>query len=201
MSSSTATQYRQFQVDRHIISRPNRYDIAEIGGDTAFYINVNVIKRKKPSLVLHAGPSIEAPIAAVCHFIKLGGHFKVGFGDPEKVDSVEWDDMTRQNVTATEYRWETALANGQGETQGERRTLTWKRTQSVSAEGLTVSAMPGRNYKLVDEKTGEILAVFTSKRTIRNCGTLEVRVNLGPAFDQLAVITCISLYEKSRRDS
>lgn len=157
-----------------------------------------MLKRTKPSLTLHAGPTATSPVAAVSHLLKLGGHFKIGLGDPENVDAVAWDDMTRQNIIASEYHWETALPGG---VKGERRrVLTWKRTRTVGVEGMEVKALAGRNYKLLDEK-GEVLAVFTSKRTMRNCGVLEIRVDLGVEFDRLVVITCMSLYEKARRDS
>ena len=83
----------------------------------------------------------------------------------------------------------------------ERRWFLWKRTHSVGADGDSPSAFSSRNYKLEDELTGQIVAVFTSSsyKSMRKNGKLQVAAGYGPDFDLMVLITSLAMYEKTRR--
>lgn len=57
------------------------------------------------------------------------------------------------------------------------------------------------NYKLVDAQTDQLLAVFTSSWSMRKCGMLQINVQYGKDFETMAFITCLSLYERARRQN
>lgn len=178
------------------------YGISSASDQPLFYIDVSTFTRGKPDLTLHAGPTRDAPVAAVCHMPKFSVDFKVGLGDPEaSADSVCWEDVTRETtVRAARYRWVTDLAGPSGDGDS-RRSLMWKRTGSVGVDGEKVMALSARNHKLVDERTGELLAVFTSNLSLSKCGKLQLNVDYGESFDIMVFISCLTLYEKARRRS
>ncbi|KAH8653919.1 hypothetical protein BGZ61DRAFT_374057 [Ilyonectria robusta] len=194
----SAASPRLFQFDRTAFSG-HHYDIKSVTETRSFYAGISSFTRKKPDLTLHEGTSDKGAIKAVCHMEHLRGNSKIGLGDPAKPDSVQWEDMTKESVfKASKYRWETALTNSSTPRRG-REVLLWKRTQSVGVGGSSPSGLSVRNWKLVHEGTGEILAVFTSDGPLTKCEGLEVRANFGDAFDQMVMITCLTLYEAAKR--
>jgi hypothetical protein len=57
-----------------------------------------------------------------------------------------------------------------------------------------------RNYKLVDEATDRLVAVFTSSLWGgKKSGKLEIYANYGQEFELMVIITALALYEKQRR--
>ncbi|KAF9894133.1 hypothetical protein FE257_009106 [Aspergillus nanangensis] len=151
----------------------------------------------KPDLMLHTGSDTHGPVVAVCKFPKFSSALKVGLGNPDDSYDTQWEDMTKETLGASEYRWSMPFRRPSDGSHG-RRTLVWKRTQHVTVEGVTPSKLSTRNYKLVDQ-WGQLLAVFTSERTYRKCGVLQVNVEYGEDFDLMVFVTCLGLYEKARR--
>lgn len=157
-----------------------------------FHAETVLLSRHKPDIILHAGADKNGAVVAACKFLKFSGDYKLCLGDPDDPANSQWEDMTKETFRASQYRFEMSLGE-------ERRVFLWKRTRNVHVEGLNVSALSRRNYKLVDERTGDLLAVFTSQRTYRDCGTLQITANYGQKFDLMVLVSCISLYEKARR--
>ncbi|KAM0439607.1 hypothetical protein ACHAPT_000699 [Fusarium lateritium] len=197
MTSQPAESSRRFQIDRGAFSK--HYDVKPISEGSSFYVDVSSFTPGKPDLTLHRGASKDGPIVASCHLPKFSGDLKIGLAGLAGPDSMAWEDITRESVLkASEYRWQTAIPDIA--TSGNR-VLFWKRTHSVGVSGMSPSSLSVRNFKLVDEQTGDILAVFTSDRTLSGCGVLEIRANHGEQFDVSVLISCIGLYEKARRRS
>ncbi|OJJ50774.1 hypothetical protein ASPZODRAFT_11628 [Penicilliopsis zonata CBS 506.65] len=186
---------RLFHVNKSSFQR--HYEIASANNQTLLYGDVSVYTPHKPDLTLHAGTNTHAPIVAVSRFGKLTSTLKIGLGDPNNVQGVEWEDLKRQNLRATEYGWQMTLRYSDG--SRERRAFTWKRTHHAAVDGMTASSLSPRNYKLVDPLTGQLLAVFTSDRSLHKCGDLQINVNYGPDFDTMVFITYLSIHEKVRR--
>jgi len=199
---------RQFTITRPTIGQ--HYDVASRDGqEHLFYIDVSCsFSRSQPDLTVHAGPNTAAPVVAVAHMPKLSGPFKIGVGDPvSHPNAVRWEDMMREGFAGTEHRWAVTLAPelnralGGGNGGARRKNLVWKRTSSVAADGMRISSLAPRNFKLVDVETGEVLAVFTSERGHSACGVLQVNTHWGPDFDLMVLTTCVATYEKARRRS
>lgn len=188
-----------------VIQKPFRrfYSINSISEEPLFYVDVSSFTRHKPDLTLHAGPTSDAPVAAVCHFPKFSGDLKAGVGDPAAAgDAVRWEEVTRATrVRPSKFRWVTDFARPSSTAGTSPRALMWKRTAHIGVEGEKVMSWSARNHKLVDEATGELLAVFTSSLSFSRCGKLQINVDYGKDFDALVFITCVGLYEKARRRS
>jgi hypothetical protein len=151
----------------------------------------------KPDLLLHAGADKDGPVIAMCKFPKFSSVLKVGLGSPQTDYATQWEDMITEKVGGSEYRWSMNLQTSPDKSR-KRTQFVWKRTQHVTVDGVSASKLSSRNFKLLDD-SGNIVAVFTSDRTYRKCGKLQVNVDYGQDFDTMVFITCLGLYEKARR--
>lgn len=174
------------------------YEVKSPAGQLLYYGEVSEFKRAKPDLTLHRGTSANAPVVAATKMIKFSGHFKLSQGDPDDLNNVEWEDMTRQSRLHQSYRFELNMPGSENATHPERRTFLWKRTRSVGIHE-SVPAWSPRNYKLVDEKTGELVAVFTNKWAIGECGRLQIKEEHGEWFGTMILLSYMSIYEKLNR--
>ncbi|CAI7652095.1 unnamed protein product [Penicillium manginii] len=176
------------------ISRPafhRHYEIKSPDEHLLFYGNISVFGFKKPELTLHAGTSDTAPTVAACKFVKFSGSFKLALGDPSDVNTVQWEDMTRDSapVLHSRYRFEMTVPDKTRAGYNERRAFLWKRTHNEAVGGSAPLKMSMRNFKLVDERSGQVVA----------CGVLEVKADYGEGFDIMVVNSCLGLYERARR--
>ncbi|OQD83988.1 hypothetical protein PENANT_c014G05771 [Penicillium antarcticum] len=174
-------------------------DIKSADGMPLFYADISLFTRNKPDLSLHASASNQAQIVAVSNSLQLSSDYKLGLGDPGNMSSVQWEDMTKENIHNSRYRFEMAVPNERIQLAGARRSFVWKRTRSIGVGGSATSKWTTQNYKLVDERSGQVLAVFSGTRKPGKCGTIQIRVEYGEECDRMVLISCLSLYEKARR--
>ncbi|KAJ5992906.1 hypothetical protein N7451_008630 [Penicillium sp. IBT 35674x] len=173
------------------------YEVKSAAGQLLYFGEVSSFKHAKPDLTLHRG-SADAPVVAASKLLKLSGDFKLALGDPDDVNNVQWEDMTRESWMHQTYRFEVNTSSQSRDTHGQRRALLWKRTRSVGVDGSSPS-WNSRNFKLVDELSGDLVAVFTSKRSIGQCGRLQIKEEHGQWFDTLVLLSYLSLYERFER--
>lgn len=174
------------------------YEVKSAADQLLYFGEVSNFKHAKPDLTLHRGTSANAPVVAASKLLKLSGDFKLALGDPNDVNNVQWEDMTRESWMHQTYRFVVNMSSQPGGTLGQRRALLWKRTRSVGVDGSTPS-WNSRNFKLVDETSGDLVAVFTSKRSIGQCGRLQIKEEHGQWFDTMILLSYISLYERFER--
>jgi hypothetical protein len=158
---------RTFQVLKKSFHR--HYEL--LADHAKFYADTSLFTPKKPDLTLHAGTDAHGPIVAVSSFLRFSGQYKIGLGDPAGID-IRWEDMKRESLRASAYRWEMELNR-------ERRAFVWKRTRTVGVDNQAPSKMSVRNWKLVDASSNEVLAVFTSDRSFAKCGDLQIIADYG----------------------
>ncbi|EAW10923.1 uncharacterized protein ACLA_065570 [Aspergillus clavatus NRRL 1] len=183
----------------HIYNSLWRHDYNVSTGDKAplYHVNNSSLTPKKPDLTIHAGTSISAPVVAVCKFLHFSRHFKVGLGDPQSPNSVTWEDLVCLSFVHVRYRFQMTVDTGNGI---ERRPFVWKHTYSVGVGDTKPSLLTWRNFKLVDEATDQLIAVFTSNSWgYKKSGKLELHANFGQEFDLMVIITGLALYERQRR--
>lgn len=190
---------RVFQITKRLMQR--HYEISSSDGKPLYYGDISLFTPNKPDLTLHVGAGSQGPVVAVSNFLKFSGNYKLGIGNPDNMNTVQWEDMTKEVLHKPKYRLEMTLQHGAGRNASERRTFLWKRTRSVGVEDATPSKWTVRNYKLVDEQTGQVMAVFSGGRRPGRGGKIEIRVEYGQNFDHMVFISCLSLYEKARRRS
>ncbi|KAI9367167.1 hypothetical protein BJX61DRAFT_343719 [Aspergillus egyptiacus] len=185
----------------HIYHSQFRYDYRVTDAEKIhlYFVCNSQMTPGKPDLAVHTGKDSRAPVAGVCKFIHFSRHCKVGLGDPQQVPgAMVWEDLQGQNLTMTKYRWQLSVRVADGGL--ERRSFLWKRTQSVGAAGDSPSVLSVRNFKLVDELTGQVVGVFTSSGlSMRKNGKLQVATEYGPDFELMALITLLAMYERFRR--
>lgn len=153
--------------------------------------------QRKPDLSVHAGSSAEAPVLAVCKFLNFSRHFKVGLGNPDTPNSVNWEDLVSLSHLHARYRFQMSLHSEYGV---ERRAFIWKSTHSVGVGDTKPSMFSWRNYKLVDEATDRLVAVFTNSLWgYTKSGKLEIYANYGQEFELMVIVTALALFERQRR--
>ncbi|GES66725.1 hypothetical protein ATEIFO6365_0016001800 [Aspergillus terreus] len=179
----------------HVYHRRRKLDFAITTDEKAplAYVRCSTFTIGKPDLTYHAGETEDAPITAVCKFINFSRHCKVGLGNPEDPNTV-WEDLMRHKLT-THYRFEITLQTG------ERRAFVWKRTNSVGIGEETPSKIGAKNFKLQDELTEELVAVYLNNgaKSWKKSGKFQINVHYGADFDTMVFITGLGLLEKERR--
>ncbi|KAE8146727.1 C6 zinc finger domain protein [Aspergillus avenaceus] len=178
----------------HVYHTMWHYDYTVTAADKRplYYVDNSSFTPKKPDLTFHAGPDKIGPVVGVCKFLHFSRHVKLGLGDPQIVNSVEWEDLICQSYMQNKYRWQMTVPGINGM---ERRSFIWKRTHSVAVEGSSATMFSSRNFKLVDEQTGQIVAVFTSNafKSMKKSGKLQITPNYGQQFDLMVLLTGLSL--------
>ncbi|KAJ5172291.1 hypothetical protein N7492_004884 [Penicillium capsulatum] len=187
---------RLYDVYRKTFHR--HYEINSAADQVAFYGAISSFTPKKPDLILHRGSTDKAPIVAACKFLKSSGDSKMCLGNPEDVNVAQWEDLSRYSRVPRKYRFEMTIPNPQGASHGERRAFAWKRTRNVGVDDAKLR-WSSRNFKLVDEHTDQVAAVFTSDWSMSKCGRLQIKTDLGEDFETMVVLSCISIYERARR--
>ncbi|KAA8645591.1 hypothetical protein EYZ11_001782 [Aspergillus tanneri] len=175
----------------------HHYDVTS-DKSPVFHLENSLFRPKKPDLTVHAGSDKNGPIVAVCKFLHFSRHLKLGLGDPQNINEVSWEDLVCQNYKLTQYRWQMTVRTANGPT---RQSFLWKTTHSVGVDGAKPAMLSTRNYKLLDEQTGRIVAVFTSNslKSFTKCGKLQIDVDYGQEFEVMVILTVLALYEKQRR--
>jgi hypothetical protein len=139
----------------------------------------------KPDLTFHAGTDKNAPVVSVCKFGHFWQTFKVGFGDPKNPNNVVWEDLASTSLMQSKYRVEVTISSKSG---GDRRSYLWK------------NSLFGHDLRLIDEKTGAVVAMFNSNLfSFRKSGRFEIYKSYDPDFDLMALTTGLGLAEKQRR--
>ncbi|KAK2594470.1 hypothetical protein QQS21_007817 [Conoideocrella luteorostrata] len=158
-----------------------------------------------PDLTLHDGVNAQAPVVGVAYIVKFKVGFKIGLGDPTNVSSMIWEDLKSENKLNSAFGWSMELPLPQDSVTDstnwaacERRSFMWKRTRRVAVDGVSIHAISMRNWKLVDDE-GKLVAVFTNNISRGQAGTLQMNVDLGDAFEKMALMTLLAVYERMRR--
>jgi hypothetical protein len=156
-----------------------------------YFANMSECSSTRPDVALHAGGDQAGPVVAVARF-RFSRTVTMGLGDPENEREMVWEEMRNQDSPHhSQYRFEMSLND-------ERRAFLWLRTRAKE-DGAT--KLSYRNYKLLDEKTGEVLALYVESgwRSWQKKGELEIRTDLGRVWELLVVLSSVSLCEKTSR--
>lgn len=184
----------------HVYSRRRRSDFAIYTADKSplAYVRYSSFTIGKPDLTYHAGENEDGPIKATCNYVTFSRHCKIGLGDPDDPNIV-WEDLIRHKLT-THYRFEITL-EGDDRRSLKRQTFVWKRTNSVGIGEDKPSKLSSKCFKLQNESTEEVIAVYLNGglKTWKKCGKFQINVNYGEAFDTMVFITGLGLLEKERR--
>lgn len=177
--------------------------VQDVGGNAVYFADASAFTPGKADVTLHSGGDNKGPVLAVAKWSSMySAKAVVGLGDPgaagDNMD-VAWEEMhAASGWKQNEHRWSIPVAvSGAG---SGRKAFTWKRTHRVGCEKNRASS---RNFKLVEEESGEVVAVYAtaSVKSWNTLGTLTFsgERELGERVERMALMTVLALIEKSRR--
>lgn len=166
---------------------------------------------KRPDVTLHkaiAGQEEPGAVLGVSYFRHSCRNFRLGIGDAvEKPSEVAWERMrnTSKLFKRSKYEWEFTEAPDwkdieNGTPLSGTRRFKWTRTVDV-ADGVE-HKLCLRNFRLVDEDTEALVAIFVASGigTVRKRGELRIYEELRPKVEIAVVLTCASISVKLSRD-
>lgn len=174
--------------------------IKDEGGKTIYYADVSRLT-SAPDIVLHTGETKHHPIAAIARF-RYSRHLQLGLGDPANELAIVWEEMKNtKRLAHSRYRLE--ITNTEPDGSGERRAIVFQRTHAK--EDGVLNRMCWMNFKIVDETTGELLAMHlaTGWKTWTKRATLHIKSgSLAGNTEIWVVLGLCGLIEKNwRRDA
>lgn len=149
-----------------------------------------------PDVTLHQGVDKHAPIVAVARF-RWSRDLKLGIGNPYTSEKdMTWENMENisRGIGHSKYRFEMTINN-------ERRCFLWQRTHDPADGVQGVGKIINWNYRLVDEGTGEVLAVYLENflKSWRKKGKLQLKADLGKDWELMVLLGSLGLCEKASR--
>lgn len=160
-----------------------------------YYVESNYYKLGKPDLTLHVGTDKTGPVVGVCKCGTISSTMKFALGDPAGSGGqlTKWEDMERKSMDHSRFRWEMDLDDG------SRRGFQWKRTHAHGASQDSQSS-----FKLVDEMTGQIVALYLEDGSwsMKKAGAYKLQRGWGEKWERMVILSSlILLLKKSIRDA
>lgn len=109
-------------------------------------------------------------------------------GSPDCTDKADWIELTHDNALASKYRF-----------VFDERCYAWTRTHSKE---LGASKLGNRDFKLVDEGTGEVLAVYRHRYAVFGSGVVadvDFCTELDHELELLSLVAILAIEEKITR--
>ena len=165
-----------------------------------YFVSHSAFTPKTPDLTLHAGPNKDGPVVGVARWSSMySSTTHIGLGDPGEANTaahsaVQWADMQAQSRGRfNDHVWSAPSS--------PHRAFKWVRThhEGVGKEHNSWSAC---NFKLVDDRSGEVVATFATNRwkAWKKFGKFTFRASDMPSdVELMALLTCLALVEKHRR--
>ncbi|KAJ5380745.1 uncharacterized protein N7496_003173 [Penicillium cataractarum] len=186
--------YKEF----HITEQPgcHHYYVAttDITGDTQdFFLENSPFDKSQPDLRMHLGPDTTGAIIGESRYKRFSQNCQISLIENDLIYTHSLDNngvkvtLSKKGYLSPSYAFQTSL-------HGEMGRFTWKKTHSLGKH-----ATPLGNLKLVNESSDEPLAVFSSDSYSLVPGCVEMCGEFGEEFDQLALLTGVSVREKQRR--
>lgn len=155
-----------------------------------------------PDVTLYSGTDTTGPVLGVARF-RWSRHITFGIGDPKGDPSaVMWEKMQNPsfwNRSNYEFEWSDFDVNAPQVSR--RRRFKWHRTGDASdgVEGV-VQKLAMRSYKLTDDDSGEVVALFLACSTGGSRGKLRIFQQLNPHLETVILLTCASIQEYAHRE-
>ena len=166
-----------------------------------YYIRTSMFRPGRPEITMHAGGYRDGPIVGVSNFVKFSSGSKLGLGDPANPLNMSWEDLTKESsMDHSLYRLDFTFRSHDAN-EPQRRSFRWKRTHSVGVKSSKPSKFGLMNFKLVDEATGELLAVFANNglKSFKKQGKFQIHKDYGQDFDAMIILSGMTLLERTCR--
>ena len=164
------------------------------GQSPAYFIAISQFAaqftRKKPDLTLHRGGEDGAVVAT--SYWSWPRTFKCGIGGGSDDASTEWTEMKRSGFFGGRvfaFEWKGA-------------TYRLARAKSEDTDGIQAGKLGhilGKHFKVVDDKSGDLLALYTAAVGGKQSGTMSFKPGLPEDLEILFVLGVASWREGMRR--
>ena len=165
------------------------------GKEPAYFVRTSVFHPGVPDITLFAGRDKNGAVVGVCNYAAFSTTIFVGRGDPARPSEVEWEAISKTSRDHSIYKFSIRPGTEQ------RKSYLWKRTHDPNIKGTQSSKLDRRSWKLVEEATEQVVAVFASEgiRSCKKAGTFRFLTSEGKEWEEWMLLSCFSLYEKARR--
>lgn len=151
-------------------------------GVHCFHVDNSSMTIGKPDLTFHSSDDNMGPVVGTCKFRKTSSSSNICLGSPSS--PIAECQLQREGSWHIQYWFSIKI-------DGNRRAFSWKRTSSN-----------GSGYKLVEKGTKDIFARFLSKSIWSpSKGTMEISGAVGEDFEMMALMSGLTVIERSRRRS
>ncbi|KAJ5211706.1 uncharacterized protein N7498_003352 [Penicillium cinerascens] len=161
-----------------------------------YFVCCSIFHPNRPDVTLYTGNDRKGKVIGVCSNTRFSDSITVGRGNPAHPNSMEWEEVVKVSRDHSSYKfsiWSRAA---------ERRSYSWKRTQDSNMKGIKSSKLDRRSWKLEDDMSGEVVAVFAAngiQKSFKKVGKLRFLVGEEKVSGEWILLTWISLYENARR--
>jgi hypothetical protein len=168
-----------------------------LSGDVSslYFVRSSLFRPGIPDVTIFAGSDKNGAVIGVCNYAAFSTSIKVGRGDPANPNNVEWEEVSKASRDHSVYKFSIWSREEQ------RKSYSWKRTHDPNIKGTKSSKLDRRSWKLEDDATGQVVAVFASTgiKSWKKAGKFRLLATEGKEWEEWVVLTCLGLYEKARR--
>lgn len=157
-----------------------------------------------PDVVLYRGGDTRGPVVGQATFDRVEKDFIITIGEsraaPTSQEEVVRCISNQAFFGHDNYQFVVPRNADSGEISGQApsiTTYTWRRTHDTS---LGSSRWKSKDFKLVDETTGEVVAVYNHLSEAEDeMGKLEWKLPRSPGHEIRALLVLMTLFERTRR--
>jgi hypothetical protein len=168
-----------------------------LSGDVSslYFVRSSLFRPGIPDVTIFAGSDKNGAVIGVCNYAAFSTSVKVGRGDPANPNNMEWEEVSKTSHDHSVYKFSIWSREEQ------RKLYSWKRTHDPNIKGTKSSKLDRRSWKLEDDATGQVVAVFASTgiKSWKKAGKFRLLATEGKEWEEWVVLTCLGLYEKARR--
>lgn len=161
-----------------------------------YFVRCSIFRRNLPDVTVFTGNDSNGEVIGVCNCAMASNSITVGRGNPTHPNSMEWEEVIKASRDHSSYKFSVWSR------ETERRSYSWKRTRDSSMKGTNSSNFDRRSWKLEDDMSGEVVAVFAAngiQNSFKKVGTLRLLVAEDKISVEWILLTWINLYENARR--
>lgn len=170
---------RRYKVSKTSLS--HHYDVLLPDGRITYFAQISTSLPNMPALTLFTGMTMQSPIVATSYMPSGTGNIDIHLIDPVNRVTTQQEVLAKESVYASKYTFMATVPSldrrNPEQPLRETRPFIWKRTHRVGVNGMKLQPLSSRNWKLVDQTTHELLAVFTSEWSFISCGALQINVD------------------------
>jgi hypothetical protein len=192
----TLTQSSEYEIGVYRTGMSgDRHLVLSEGKAPSYFVRTSIIRPGVPDVTIFAGSDKNGTVIGVCNYAAFSTTVYVGRGDPAKPNEVVWEAISKASRDHSSYKF----SIGSGTEQ--RKSYVWKRTHDPNIKGTNSSKLDRRSWKLVEDATEQVVAVFGSEgiTSVKKAGTFRFFTSEGKEWEEWMLLTCFGLYEKARR--